>query len=273
MFPEELFQYDPWPLREALANAIAHQDYTKCQHITVKESSLGECVSISNAGRFIPGNLEDVLKTFEPSRFVRNRALVDAMIMVGMMENAHSGIQKMFKVQRDRFFPLPEYSISDGGVTVTLSGKLLDAEMLQLFVGYKEIPLFDLYLLNKLRLRGAEALTSEQILHLREKRLISGRRPYRLERLKTEEDFCREHYFLEDNRLMDVIKVFLQEKGDDGAKKSEILAAVNGTFSNRVSIEQRENKVKNLLQEMRKKGIIENAPNRVWKLVSRVDTK
>lgn len=267
MFPEELFQYDPWALREALANAIAHQDYMRCEHIVIKESSHGEYVSISNAGRFIPGSLEDVLKTFEPARYVRNRTLVDAMIKVKMMESAHSGILKMFKVQRDRLFPLPEYSISEHGVTVTLSGKLLESEMLELFSGYKKIPLYDLYLLNKLRLCGARVLTRDQIKHLREKRLISGRPPYRLEGLKPEEDFCREHYFSEDNRLMDVIKVFLKEKGEVGATKSEILAAVKETFSNRLSQAQRENKVKNLLQEMRKKNIISLGAKRAWKLL------
>lgn len=267
MFPEELFQYDPWTLREALANAIAHQDYTKCEHIVIKESSQGEYVSISNAGRFIPGSLENILQTFEPSRYVRNRTLVNAMIMVKMMENAHSGIRKMFKVQRDRFFPLPEYSISERGVTVILSGKLLEPEMLELFSGYKSLPLYDLYLLNKLRLCGARVLTREQISHLRERRLISGRAPYRLEGLKPEEDFCREHYFSEDTRLMDVIKVFLEEKGELGATKSEILAAVEGTFSNRLSQEQREHKVKNLLQEMRKNKVITLGPKRAWKLL------
>jgi ATP-dependent DNA helicase RecG len=35
LFPQELSQYDPWVLREALHNAIAHQDYLRHGRITV----------------------------------------------------------------------------------------------------------------------------------------------------------------------------------------------------------------------------------------------
>ena len=48
LFPQELSQYDPWVLREALHNAIAHQDYLRHGRITVVE--FPDRVLISNLG-------------------------------------------------------------------------------------------------------------------------------------------------------------------------------------------------------------------------------
>lgn len=80
-----------------------------------------------------------------------------------------------------------------------------------------------------------------RVSHLKQQHLISGRAPYRLKSLKAEEDFCREHYFVEDARLIDVIEAFLTEKGESGALKSEIQVAVDGIFSQRLTPEQRGN--------------------------------
>ena len=48
LFPTEVSKYDPWVIREALHNAIAHQDYTKAGKITVVEEP--EAVLFTTAG-------------------------------------------------------------------------------------------------------------------------------------------------------------------------------------------------------------------------------
>jgi len=57
LFPEEIDQYDPYIIREALNNAIAHQDYELAGKITVVEYEDGR-LCFSNPGAFIPVSVE-----------------------------------------------------------------------------------------------------------------------------------------------------------------------------------------------------------------------
>jgi ATP-dependent DNA helicase RecG len=52
LFPEEVFHYDEWVMREALNDAIAHQDYSKSSRIIVLEYN--DHLIFDNAGSFIP---------------------------------------------------------------------------------------------------------------------------------------------------------------------------------------------------------------------------
>ena len=40
-----------------------------------------------------------------------------------MIDTIGSGIKKMFVIQRNKFFPLPEYSFDKGRVKVEITGK------------------------------------------------------------------------------------------------------------------------------------------------------
>jgi ATP-dependent DNA helicase RecG len=43
-----------------------------------------------------------------------------------MIDSIGSGIKRMFRVQRERFFPMPDYDFSGNKVKLTLTGKVLD---------------------------------------------------------------------------------------------------------------------------------------------------
>ena len=51
LFPQELTQYDPWVVREALHNAIVHQDYLRQGRVTVVE--FPDRGSDQSTGRFV----------------------------------------------------------------------------------------------------------------------------------------------------------------------------------------------------------------------------
>ena len=53
LFPTEVPQYDAWVIREALHNAIAHQDYAVGGRVNVIEKP--DALIFSNVGRFLPG--------------------------------------------------------------------------------------------------------------------------------------------------------------------------------------------------------------------------
>ena len=60
LFPDTMKQYDDYTIREALHNAIAHQDYTLQQRIVFVESP-GK-LYYGNGGDFIPGTIEKALE-------------------------------------------------------------------------------------------------------------------------------------------------------------------------------------------------------------------
>ncbi|WP_327849385.1 ATP-binding protein, partial [Anoxybacillus ayderensis] len=56
-----------------------------------------------------------------------NRFLAEAMVNLNMIDTIGSGIKKMFLEQRKRFFPMPDYDLSEPNkVKVTIYGKILD---------------------------------------------------------------------------------------------------------------------------------------------------
>ena len=59
LFPVELTQYDPWVIREALHNCIAHQDYGLRGRVLVVETP--DTLLLTNVGSFLPGSVEKVI--------------------------------------------------------------------------------------------------------------------------------------------------------------------------------------------------------------------
>lgn len=120
LFPAEITQYDPWVIRETLHNCIAHQNYSQGGRINVVEE--GEALLFTNLGDFIPGSVEEVIRRDAPPELYRNRFLADAMVNLNMIDTIGSGIKRMFTKQRQRYFPMPDYDLSETGrVKVRLS--------------------------------------------------------------------------------------------------------------------------------------------------------
>lgn len=102
-FPETV-NYDDEVLREALVNAITHQDYRAARSIRVTEHA--NRVVISNAGDFshAGASLLDTPMTY------RNTVLARAMRELGQIETVGGGIRRMFERQQALRFPLPSYA-------------------------------------------------------------------------------------------------------------------------------------------------------------------
>ena len=125
LFPQETTQYDPTVIREALHNCIAHQDYELCSRINVVERT--DEILFENAGSFIPGSIEAVIQQDAPPKLYRNPFLAQAMVNLRMIETEGGGIKEMFKIQRERCFPLPTFELDKPNeVRVRIVGKILD---------------------------------------------------------------------------------------------------------------------------------------------------
>ena len=147
IFPKETLQYDPYIIREALNNAIAHQDYSKAGRITVQEHE-DDYLIFCNCGDFIPGSIKNVLKAEYSASNYRNPFLATAMVNLNMIDTVGSGILKMFLAQKKRCFPLPDYDFSNHEVRMKLYGKILDINYTRRLLN-EDLPLSEVFELDR----------------------------------------------------------------------------------------------------------------------------
>ena len=174
LFPIDIAQYDQWVIREALHNCIAHQDYELRGTITIIERP--DELTFTNVGSFIPGEVETVLQPDYIPNFYRNNFLAQAMVSLNMIDTIGSGIRRMYQKQRERFFPLPDYDLSQSDkVTVKIAGTILDENYTQMLLSKTELDLATVLLLDKVQKR--ERITPEGVKRLRRQNLVEGRSP------------------------------------------------------------------------------------------------
>jgi ATP-dependent DNA helicase RecG len=173
LFPEEVNQYEPYSIREALNNCIAHQDYTKNGRINVIESE--DQLVFTNLGSFIPGSVERVISDDAPEEHYRNRFLASAMFNLKMVDTAGGGIKKIFKYQIERYFPMPEYDLTGNKVKVVITGKVINMEFARLLASNKDLTIEEIIMLDKVQKK--RALTTSEEKYLKSKKLIEGRKP------------------------------------------------------------------------------------------------
>lgn len=269
LFPDELNQYEPYSIREALNNCIAHQDYTKHGRINVVE--MDDQLIFTNLGSFIPGSVEKVVNEDAPEEHYRNRFLASAMFNLKMVDTAGGGIRRIFNFQRERFFPMPDYDLSDGKVKVTISGKILDMEYARMLARNKDLTLDEIIMLDKVQKK--KALTDFEEKHLRSMKLIEGRKPNFNIGIKVAQktgqnvSYSKNKAF-DKSYYMDLIEKAIREHRS--LERSDIDELLWNKLPDWMTEKQKKNKVGNLLSELRMKGILENrgtAKNPNWYLV------
>ena len=173
--PLNLPNYDDWVIREALHNCIAHQDYSLGGRIRVTESP--DTLVFFNLGAFLPGSVAQLLAARQPEQRYRNACLANAMVELDLMETLNRGVKDMFRIQRDRFFPLPDFDLAEqpASVGVTIWGRTLDERYVQTLMAHTELTLEDALLLDKVQ--KGRPITAEQTRHLRALQLVEGRSP------------------------------------------------------------------------------------------------
>ena len=269
LFPEEVEQYDPYIIREALNNAIAHQDYELGGKITLVEFEDGR-LCFSNVGQFIPGSVESVIQTDAPESRYRNRFLTDAMVNLNMIDTIGSGIRKMFLIQKKRFFPLPEYDLKDNRVQVTVIGRVVDMAYARKLAEYPNLTLEDILLLDRVQKR--KPLTDDQAKYLKSLGLIEGRKPnFHISAQIANHSGERMQYIhnraLDDQYYKELILAYLEKFGT--AKRVDINGLVLDKLPNVLDETQKYNKVKNLLQALKQKGLIESE-GKSWRMSKKI---
>jgi ATP-dependent DNA helicase RecG len=174
LFPVELTQYDPWVIREALHNCIAHQDYGLRGRVQVVETP--DSLLLTNVGGFLPGRVEKVIEQDAPLEIYRNPYLAEAMVNLNMIDTQGGGIKRMFIKQRQRFFPMPDYDLSQPErVMVTLRGRILDERYTRLLMAQTELDLATIILLDKVQ--KGQRIGADEAKRLKAAKLVEGRYP------------------------------------------------------------------------------------------------
>ena len=256
LFPTEVTQYDPWVIRETLHNCIAHEDYSQAGRINVVEEP--ESLLFTNLGHFIPGSVEEVILRDAPPEQYRNPFLAQAMVNLNMIDTIGSGIKRMFTVQRQRFFPMPDYDLSDPErVRVRLIGKVLDENYTRLLIEKTDLSLMDVIALDKVQKK--RPLEEEEFKRLKGQKLVEGRRPNLFVSAKVaavtgDKAQYIKHRAFDKDHYKKMVRSYLEKFGE--AKREDLDKLLLDKISDALTDEQKSNRVKNLLQEMRKDGEI-----------------
>lgn len=278
LFPTPVPQYDNWVLREALHNCVAHQDYVLGGKINVVEHP--DRLVFSNLGQFIPESVEWMLEHQSPPEHYRNQWLIDAMIRLRMIEQAGSGIRRMFTTQRQRLFPLPDYEFGQTPqdfprVELTLQGQVLDVRFARVLMARTDLDLGQVLLLDRVQ-KGA-SISATEAKGLRDMGLIEGRAPRYFISAKVADALGQKAKYIHQRGLDDkyyqrLVLDYLQQYGQ--ATRTDLDALLLRKLPDVLSAEQKANKVKNLMQGMKRAGLIQPHGPRsvaVWRLCTALD--
>lgn len=242
LFPETMKQYDDYTIREALHNAIAHQDYTLQQRINFVENP--GYLYYANGGSFIPGSLQKALETKGPQRHFRNECLCRAMVNFNMIDTVSRGIKKMFNEQRLRHFPMPDYDIDllNKEVGVTIYGNTINEKYTQLLKHNETLSLEDCILLDAVQ--KGHRIPEEHAVDLLNRGLLEGdTSEYGIsldiaKKTKQLPDYTRNRGLAKE-KMIQMILQYLQNAGTIGAKRDSIYEYIKDVMPQMKTHEQK----------------------------------
>ncbi|GGA56667.1 hypothetical protein GCM10011385_07700 [Nitratireductor aestuarii] len=269
LLAHEVAKYDQKVVLEALHNCIAHQDYTRMARIIVTERP--DRLIFENEGSFFEGTPDDyVLRDRMPRRY-RNPFLTQAMTELNMIDHMGYGIQDIYIRQRERFFPLPDYDLTEPEVVrLTIHGRVVDEAYSQLLMEQTGLPLADVLALD--RVQKHLPITDDAIRHLRRARLIEGRKPNFFISARVADATAQKAQYIKTRAFDDphyekMILEFLRKF--DRASRKDIDDLLWDKLSEALDPLRKKRKIGNLLSGLRIKGRIHNSGSKSkpeWRL-------
>jgi len=262
----EVMKYDSEVILEALNNCIAHQDYSRHSRILLTEQ-INKLI-FSSEGSFFEGTAEDYTAGDKTPKKYRNKWLAEAMVNLNMIDSLGYGIHKMYKSQRKRYFPLPDYTKSTrDNVVLEIYGHTIDENYSKLLIEKKDdLSLTEVILLDKVQ-KDLE-INEEAAKLLKKKGLIEGRKPhFHISSSVASATGMETEYIklkgIEDDYCKKLIKDYIVKF--KGGLRSDFENLLDDKLPNLLSPKQKKDKVKNLLQAMKREGTIV-LDNIYWRL-------
>jgi ATP-dependent DNA helicase RecG len=242
-----------------LHNCIAHQDYTRLGRVVVTERP--DRLLFENEGGFFEGMPDDYVQHHKTPRRYRNPFLVQAMVELNMIDRIGYGIFDMYARQAKRYFPMPDYDLSEGtAVRMTVYGGVVDLAYSRLLIQKTDLPMADVLALD--RVQKKLPIPDEAAARLKRAGLIEGRKPRfhvsaviaaatdgKVEYIRTREQ--------DDEFYAKLVTDYLEKFGE--APRLEIDRLLLPILSDALTDTQKATKVSNLLTKLRREGAIFNA--------------
>jgi ATP-dependent DNA helicase RecG len=259
----EVLKYDPEVILEALNNCIAHQNYALHSRIILTEHA-GKLI-FSSAGNFFEGQADDYTLGDKTPKKYRNKFLVEAMLNLNMIDSLGYGIHKMYKSQRLRYFPLPDYTHStNDNVIVEIYGHSINEKYAKLLIEKKDdLSLTEVILLDKVQKNLP--ISDDGAKLLKSKRLIEGRKPNFYISVKIAEITNQKAEYTRSKGLdKEVYKGFILKHIENHgfALREEIDTLIFDHLPSYMDEKQRKKRIENLLQEMKYSNLIINTGSR-----------
>ena len=274
LFPTETKQYDMWLLRELLNNCIAHSEYTYGGRIYLNEFE--DRIILTNPGSFLPGRIEPILNPGYNPPFYRNQLLAETMVKLNMIDSQSTGIRRVFRIQKERYFPLPDYDFSNRQqVKVCIYGRILDENYSHILFKNPDFDLETVFLIDCVQ-KGIK-IDKDAVKYLRKLKIIEGKIPNvflsaTISETIGEKDRYVKNKAFDDQYYKDLIVKYLAQYGS--AKRKDINALLWDKLPSIMEDKRKEDKIRNLLTSLRKQGIIRtdsgNQQNSSWILADKI---
>jgi ATP-dependent DNA helicase RecG len=258
LIPVEVSKYDRRVVLEALHNCIAHQDYQRNGRVVVTERPA--TLVFENEGQFFEGQPDDYVEGNKTPRRYRNPFLAQAMAELNMIDTMGYGIHLIHQEQARRYFPMPDYDLSEPGVVrMTVYGGVVDLAYSRLLIQQTDLPLADVLALDRVQKRLP--IPDAAAARLKRSGLIEGRKPNLhvsaavAKVTANKADYIRtraqdDAFYLK--LLMDYLEKYQE------APRAEIDKLLLGKLSEALTDVQKVNKINNLLTKWRRAGLIVN---------------
>ena len=247
--PRYVSAYRIKTLEEALINAVAHQDYSVGGYIDLVEKDR-ESVTIINKGGF-PDGLPERFATNPPSAVKRrNPFLCKAISGLGMAPMNATGIRGMYLSQAYRHYPMPRFELTDDTFSVTFPG-IRSGPLVRIMDSRDDLDIDSIVELDRVS-RGMYVPESRMTV-LERRGLIDNTDDVPCLVCNSESSHIRLFKGSDSDAVLD----FIRENGS--VKRADVAAILSARVTKDMTPEQLSVKATNLLQNMRKDGLIRKA--------------
>jgi len=262
LLPIEVAKYDQKIVLEALHNCIAHQDYARNGRIIVTEQP--DRLIFENEGSFYEGQPVDYISGHKTPRRYRNPSLAQAMTELNMIDTMGYGIYEMHMGQARRYFPLPDYDLSEpNAVKMIIHGRIVDPAYSRMLIQKTDLSLQEIFALDRVQ----KKLPIDDVVakHLRRAKLIEGRKPnFYVSATVAAATASKADYIRtraqDDDYYTKLIRDYLVNFRS--ATRKEIDELLWDKLSDALNHKQKQNKIGNLITSMRQAETIINTGSR-----------
>lgn len=169
-----------------------------------------------------------------------------------------------------RYFPLPDYDLSDGKVKLTIEGKVKDENFAKILSANPGLSLDDIILLDKVQ-KGI-LIDDNQAKYLRKHHFIEGRKPkyylsYEVVAASKNPELKRQYVknkSFDDDYFRKLILNYLEKFGTASRKEIDLL--IKDKLSAVLEDNQKKNKIDYLLKQLRTLRKIKYGKGKLWML-------